>query len=188
MRCTEDNSLGTCNLIDYPNGPTCRASAEGNGPNNYVWIAHPHGEISRYSYLQQNNVPASLVEGGPIAAGTFLGFEGDIGFAGGPHLHIEVARHVARSGLLFGATGFLNVFDNDGGFDILNRVPVFCQIGFVEGGTPETTVTCDSACGNDIATFRGSVDGLRYDQVSDTAVVQNLTVEADEGYTVRAGA
>ena len=174
MRCTEDNSLGTCNLIDYPNG--------------FVWIAHPHREISRYSYLQQNNVPASLVEGGPIAAGTFIGFEGGVGFAGGPHLHIEVAHHVARSGLLLGLTGFLNVLDNNGGFDIQNRVPVFCQIGLIEDGTPETAVARDVACGSDTATFSGSVDELRCDQVTDTAVVQNLTVAADEGCTVRAGA
>lgn len=62
--------------------------------NNYVWIEHANGEWSKYSHMKQNSttVDAGLSEGDQVCAGTFLGYECDVGQATGPHLHFEVRR------------------------------------------------------------------------------------------------
>lgn len=61
--------------------------------NNYVWIAHPNGEWTKYSHMSPGSTTgdAGLSVGLPVAAGTFLGWEDDIGCASGEHLHWEVA-------------------------------------------------------------------------------------------------
>jgi hypothetical protein len=60
--------------------------------NNYVWIEHPNGEWTKYSHMTQDSVTgeAGLLEGDRVSAGTFLGYEGDVGCASRPHLHFEV--------------------------------------------------------------------------------------------------
>ena len=61
--------------------------------NNYVWIEHPNGEWTKYSHMRTGTTrgKAGLSVGMQICAGTYLGDEGDIGFASGEHLHFEVA-------------------------------------------------------------------------------------------------
>lgn len=65
---------------------------DGECGNNYVWIEHAGGEWSKYSHLATDSVTddAGLSVGDEVAAGTFLGFESDVGRACGVHLHFEV--------------------------------------------------------------------------------------------------
>ncbi|RYE15193.1 MAG: M23 family metallopeptidase [Sphingobacteriales bacterium] len=62
--------------------------------NNYVWIEHANNEWSKYTHMKRfsASVDAGLVAGDTICAGTFLGYECDIGAASGQHLHFELRR------------------------------------------------------------------------------------------------
>jgi Peptidase family M23 len=102
--------------------------------NNYVWIEHANGEWTKYSHMARNStrVAAGLSVGDQVCAGTFLGYECEIGQASGPHLHFEVRAPFDTT-----APPAISV---DGGFmnnDVAaHRVPVFNTIGkhFMEGG------------------------------------------------------
>ena len=73
--------------------------------NNYVWIAHPNGEWTKYSHPRTGTVSidAGWAAGDTIQVGQILGEEGDVGFATGTHLHFEVAT-----------VGTYESFDTDG--------------------------------------------------------------------------
>ena len=73
-------------------GPDCDTDCADY--NNYIWIEHANGEWSKYTHMMKNSisVSAGLTVGDTICAGTFLGYECEIGHASGPHLHFEV-RH-----------------------------------------------------------------------------------------------
>jgi hypothetical protein len=60
--------------------------------NNYVWIRHPNGEVSKYSHMTKGSTTgkAALSVGDDVRSGQYLGDEGEVGCAGGPHLHFEV--------------------------------------------------------------------------------------------------
>jgi len=60
--------------------------------NNYVWIAHPNGEWTKYSHMVKGSTTgkAGLKVGESVKAGQYLGDEGDVGCASGDHLHFEV--------------------------------------------------------------------------------------------------
>jgi murein DD-endopeptidase MepM/ murein hydrolase activator NlpD len=74
----QDNDLVVGDCADY---------------NNYVWIEHPNGEWTKYTHFGTGTVTANgWVVGAWIEAGEELGLEGDIGRAGGSHLHHEAAR------------------------------------------------------------------------------------------------
>lgn len=62
--------------------------------NNYVWIEHPNGEWTKYSHMVKNSTTgkAKLKVGDKVKAGQYLGDEGDVGCAGGDHLHFEVGE------------------------------------------------------------------------------------------------
>jgi len=62
--------------------------------NNYIWIAHPNGEWSKYTHMQTGSItgaPGNLSVGDTVQVGQALGIEADIGAATGRHLHHEVA-------------------------------------------------------------------------------------------------
>lgn len=92
--------------------------------NNYVWIEHPNGEWSNYSHLAHDSVTrkAGLKVGEEVAAGQYIGDEGEVGCAQLKHVHFEVAvpdpAHPIDSG------GFLT--DNDNGKREVN--PRFCGV------------------------------------------------------------
>lgn len=62
--------------------------------NNYVWIAHPNGEWTKYSHMVKGSTTgkAKLKVGDTVKAGQYLGDEGDVGCAGGKHLHLEAGE------------------------------------------------------------------------------------------------
>ena len=101
--------------------------------NNYVWIEHDNGEWTKYSHLTKGSVTGvgGLAVGDRVTAGTFLGFEDDVGCASGEHLHFEVAVPIDAS----------DPIDDDGfirGGTARNRIPRICGIAgpfFVDGET-----------------------------------------------------
>lgn len=62
--------------------------------NNYVWIRHPNGEVSKYSHMQKGSTTgkAKLKVGDRVKAGQYLGDEGSVGCATGNHLHFEIGQ------------------------------------------------------------------------------------------------
>lgn len=77
-------------VVDNHN-TTCASCSD---DNNYVWIEHANGEWTKYTHMKQYSasVTAGIAEGDTVCAGTFLGYECQIGAASGRHLHFEV-RH-----------------------------------------------------------------------------------------------
>lgn len=92
--------------------------------NNYVWIEHANGEWSKYTHMKTNSVTgdAGLSVGDQVCAGTFIGFECEIGRATGPHLHFEVRRPNDPANVLI---------DVAGGFmrEAAHLIPVINTIG-----------------------------------------------------------
>ena len=110
--------------------------------NNYVWIEHPNGEWTKYTHFGTGTVTANLwVVGQWIEVGEVLGLEGDVGRAGGSHLHHEV-------GVPFDPTD-LTPFSTLGGFMPptfgINVVPLVCDIpnNLYATGDDYTANPCD---------------------------------------------
>ena len=124
--------------------------------NNYVWIAHPNGEWTKYSHFTQNSVTgnAGLSVGDQVCAGTFLGFEDDVGCANGEHLHFEV-------GIPFDLSDPITA----GGFIKGNEfIPIICNIAgnvFVQG-TTDTAGPCGS-CLSTLNNTNGTFNNQQYD-------------------------
>lgn len=65
--------------------------------NNYVWIEHPNGEWTKYTHFATGSVTMAPPFGfgwqvdDTILVGQAIGFQSDVGSAGGSHLHFEVA-------------------------------------------------------------------------------------------------
>lgn len=91
--------------------------------NNYVWLEHPSGEWSKYSHLAPGSATAKarLKVGQFVAAGTYLGDEGEVGCATGRHLHFEVGEPKAGDAII-AVGGFLK----DNALSKRNRNPRFC--------------------------------------------------------------
>jgi murein DD-endopeptidase MepM/ murein hydrolase activator NlpD len=100
---------------------TGRAAADCR--NNYVWIAHPNGEWSLYSHMEQGTTTgaAGLRAGQSVRAGQYLGDEGSVGCSMLSHLHFEIAVPPTDDPIDQG--GFVN--DNTGSHR--NRIPRFCR-------------------------------------------------------------
>jgi murein DD-endopeptidase MepM/ murein hydrolase activator NlpD len=98
---------------DMPVGAAVHAAREGTvvaarstmnkgGPNsqfgefsNYIWIRHPDGTIGSYEHLKQHGV---VVKGGDrISRKQLIGYSGNTGWTGGPHLHFSVTRPIDGS-------------------------------------------------------------------------------------------
>ena len=81
--------------------------------NNYVWIEHPNGEWTKYTHFETQSVVVTV--GQWVDSGDTLGIEGDVGRAGGRHLHHEAARpfdpndltpFITNGGFMTGGAGF----------------------------------------------------------------------------------
>lgn len=102
-----------CGGYGGPSSFCCERDVEANGgacpgagtclnvPNNFVWMEHPNGEWTKYTHMQRGSVGTGTDNNGNpgagrvvnqfVNAGAPLGIEGDVGIAGGPHVHFEVA-------------------------------------------------------------------------------------------------
>jgi hypothetical protein len=92
--------------------------------NNYIWIEHANGEWSKYTHIKTNSATgdAGLSVGDQVCAGTFLGFECEVGQASGPHLHFEVRRPFDPANVVIStAGGFMSDADH--------LIPVINTIG-----------------------------------------------------------
>lgn len=103
----------------------CKGLPTNEQKNNYVWIEHANGEWTKYSHMRKGSSSgkAGLRKDQFVKAGTYLGDEGDVGCAGGEHLHFEVGVPKASGGIAE-VGGFLT--DNDG--SKRNRIPRICAI------------------------------------------------------------
>jgi murein DD-endopeptidase MepM/ murein hydrolase activator NlpD len=63
---------------------------------NYVVVQHQDGTFAEYLHLQPNGV--RVAQGERVSRGQLLGFSGNTGFSGGPHLHFMVAGATADGG------------------------------------------------------------------------------------------
>lgn len=93
--------------------------------NNYVWIEHPNGEWTKYSHMTKGSTTgkANLKVGSKVKGGQYLGDEGAVGCAGGPHLHMEAGDPRANNPITT-VGGFLQ--DNKG--SKRNRVVRVCGV------------------------------------------------------------
>ena len=88
--------------------------------NNYVWLAHPNGEWTKYTHMKRGSVTAAgLHVGDAVTVGQRLGIIGDVGCATATHLHFEVA--VPPAGATVSADG--GFLDGAG-----NREPRLCGV------------------------------------------------------------
>ena len=65
-----------------------RGTKENRARANYVAVRHANGLYSRYYHLQHGGVAVSV--GQRVVAGQVIGYSGNTGFSGAPHLHFDV--------------------------------------------------------------------------------------------------
>lgn len=80
-----------------------RADSNVGGPDrkfedkaNYIVIQHDDGSFAEYLHLQHQGVVVE--EGERVQRGQLIGYSGNTGFSGGPHLHFMVAGATAEGG------------------------------------------------------------------------------------------
>ena len=104
--------------------------------NNYIWLSHANGEWTKYTHMKKGSIrgKAGLKEGDTVKAGQYLGDYGDVGCAGGPHLHFEVAVPPASPPFFSPVGGFIT------GGNARNRNPRICgtRTGFFVRGESYT--------------------------------------------------
>ena len=97
----QDDSLEhSCSDVKDMNGnsiPDSTVKGLCQDHNNYVWIEHANGEWTKYTHFATGSVTMAppfgfgWQVGQTILVGQGIGFQSDIGSAGGSHLHFEVA-------------------------------------------------------------------------------------------------
>jgi hypothetical protein len=162
---------------------TCLGGADGEGPNNYVWIRHGNSEWTKYTHFRTNSVIVNVND--DVVAGQKLGVEGDVGVASGQHVHFEVAEIEDISAI--GAQGWLN--DNDGvaSVNMFNRVPTFCEHGLLTQGDQFTVVKCSDTCGQPTESLAGVItsgNSPRFVQATDE-VTSDANIQPGGGVTLR---
>ncbi len=208
----------SCVGYDGPAGasnccPRGNTSCNGACRNNYIWMRHANGEWTKYSHMQTDSIPATLSKGQFVTAGTFLGFEGDIGFANGSHLHYEIGFPLdldfslppedpdydplgidgdsSQPGVQCTVCGL--PFDGevtDPSYSRRNRIPVFCSLGIVDAGDVITAGACDGLCaGSDNLVLDNRTvpdDEAEYFQRTNNIDIFDMVVEAGGGSSIRA--
>lgn len=161
-------------------GPDCNSNC--TDFNNYVWIEHANGEWTKYSHMKYNSTTgdAGLSVGDQVCAGTFLGYECDIGKASGPHLHFEVRHPNDPANVQIStAGGFMS--------DAAHRIPVINTIPkhYMEDGD-QWTASGSTACTAVSVTVSAPVaignNGIRIYMASGTiSNTQNVAVTFQNG-------
>lgn len=178
--------------------------------NNFVMIRHPNGEWTKYTHLRTNSVSGrGWAVGDSIQAGQILGRQGDVGLATGSHLHFEVAvpdqvddsiapgqpgyDPLGIDITACGTCGFPSAIGQGGLMNQgnrTNRIPVFCQVGFVESGNTVTAEACDSQCtnANELASGQITDGSIDYTQVSNQVTTSGTyRIRSGGGAALRAG-
>ena len=57
---------------------------------NFIFVEHEDGTVARYFHLTHQGVVVEL--GQPVSAGQLIGYSGNTGQSGGPHLHFDVQQ------------------------------------------------------------------------------------------------
>lgn len=212
LRIIEDDNTLWCPDVDAGDPDPCDgvanccerddASCNSGCRNNFVWIEHPNGEWSKYSHMRTGSVAGNgHALNDFVQAGEALGTEGQVGFAGGPHLHFEVAvpidgiDSIDSAGFLVADadpdTGAFDDTDNDpNDYNRQNRVIAFCtggSSGIWLAGTQVAAADCAQACvgvlSPNAAAAAGSVTHGQANLVTPTA---NFRVNAGAGRAVLA--
>ena len=76
------------------------------GDENFLFVRHPDGELSRYIHLRQDG--ALVEEGQPVAAGDTIALSGNSGRSAFPHLHFDVADRCGSNGCRTIPSAFVN--------------------------------------------------------------------------------
>jgi hypothetical protein len=205
VRYIDDGNDGSCFVKDVLSCSSC---------NNYVWIEHPNGEWSKYTHFVQNSVRgiAGISEDQYVCAGTFLGFEGDVGATSGSNgraqfactgngilqQKIDSVNSVRISMRQDSLRTFYHAHFEVGIPDDLSdpittsgflkgkkKVPVFCGIpgNIADKGEVYTANPCDAAaCTNNLHLPNFSETGIRVVQVG------NEITSGGSLYTVEANA
>ncbi len=126
-------AAGTVRFIDDSHSERQDSDTAAQCNNNFIWIDHGTGEWTKYTHMLKGTISgaagAKLKVGDKVSAGQFLGTEGDVGCAGGKHLHFEVGVPRATDPVN-PVGGFLK--DNDG--SKRNRDPHICGMGYFKAG------------------------------------------------------
>ena len=173
-----------CVATGAPAAATCTAGADGDGPNNYIWIEHENREWTKYTHMPLNG--AQVSEGDAVDAGEVIATQGDVGIATGPHLHFHIAALDSVSDI--GGTGFAVDDDGVAGINWRHRVPVFCQLGLLADEEIVTAVACDDLCSavNRVVNVVINNSTARLIQVSNQ-ITTTATIEPGSGFSARAG-
>jgi hypothetical protein len=101
-------------------------------------------EWTKYSHMATDSttVDAGLSEGEFVAAGTFLGYESDIGHANGAHLHFEVAKLDPAQPLDDYDNGWTHDWSGGGWLGSPNLLPHICGVGTLVAGDTHTAAAC----------------------------------------------
>lgn len=83
---------------------------DGGFPNNFVLIGHPDGTYAWYMHLTNNG--AVVKPGDNIARGALIGYSGNTGLAGYPHLHLVFTTNTTWPYSSFPTT-FKNTIPNE---------------------------------------------------------------------------
>jgi len=129
-------------LYAIKEGYVCRLSVSPVGYGNAVYIAHPDGTMSVYGHMdsfrsdlaervrdeqykkQSFRVVIEPEEGEfPVAKGEFIGYSGNTGQSGGPHLHMEIRRDWDNLPINYLADGTYEVKDTQK--PVINRVAFY---------------------------------------------------------------
>jgi hypothetical protein len=114
--------------------------------NNYIWIAHPNGEWSKYTHMATGTIagaPANLSVGDTVVVGQTLGIEADIGRAGGRHLHHEIAVPTSPTDTTpFQGPFIAGAIPGGGNLDSSGTIVGYYAGGFINGTNFPPTV-CD---------------------------------------------
>lgn len=128
-------------LYAIKEGYVCRISVSPVGYGNALYIQHPDGTMSVYGHMDsfrddiarrvraeqyKNKSYRVYFEPGerefPVEKGEFIGFSGNTGSSGGPHLHMEIRTDGDNLPLNYLADGTYTVKDS--------KPPVISRVGF----------------------------------------------------------
>jgi hypothetical protein len=101
-------------------------------------------EWTKYSHMSPDSttVDAGLSVGDWVTAGTFLGYEDDIGHATGDHVHWEVAKLDPAHPFSDSANGWTWDWSGGGWVGSPNVLPSICGVGLLNAGDRHTAGPC----------------------------------------------